>query len=1137
MKRKLIAILAVIGAGSCNPPQPVEKQMEIVSVRQTSEEVREAERNIFTSSDIETAEGLEVALWASDSLAPDPIALSIDDFGRVFLTRTNRQKNSEFDIRGYEHWMTPSISFQSVEDRRAFLRETFAPEKSKENEWFPDLNGDGSHDWHDLTVEEDEVWRLEDTDSDGVADLSTRVVKDFHEEITDVAGALLVRREDMFIGIGPDMWRLTDTDGDGIPDKKESISHGYAIHIGFGAHGMSGVIEGPDGKIYWGIGDIGAHVTDKAGKVHKYPNQGVIVRSNPDGSDFEVFAHGLRNTHEFVFDAYGNIISSDNDGDHPGESERLVHIVEGSDAGWRANWQYGKYTDPKNNSYKVWMDEKMYLPRWEGQAAYFIPPIQNYHNGPTGMVFNPGTALGSNWLNTFFLVEFVGNPTRSPIWAFTLKPDGASFVLEEEQIALKGILPTGLRFGPDGALYAADWVNGWGTKNYGRVWRIDVPDKMNDLRDLRAKTQEYMAMDYEKVPLEDLEGLLGYEDLRIRKKAQFELVNRGEEGAARLIAATGPSDNQFKRIHAIWGLGQLATMDIKYADPLLTLLSDGDKEIIAQTAKVLGDVRAEAAAGRLIDLLDTPDPRVQFFSAQALGRIGFEGAQDDLIALLDRNNDQDLYLRHAATLALARIGKTEKVLALQDSESRALRTAAVMVLRQLRDPALAVFLKDPDEYVVTEAARAIHDDCSVEAAMPALAGMLDETKSRSEALLRRIMSACQRLGDDQYLDMVLRYAQRGDVPKALKAEALAIIGTWANPSVLDRVDGRYRGEVQRDQQLVINKVKPFIPSFLSSDEPDVISATGQLLNYLDIEDYNDRLAELFRNHRNGQVRASLLSNLSELHFAEMEGLIQQGMADPDEEVRSTALGMLDKLEISADRLPEIAKPVFDRGSIREQQRLIAVLGKMPSANTESIFQDLISRWSEGQIAPEIKLDILEAIDSSGSAKLMEMTQSLHSEQTLMEQYAEALYGGDRREGWRIFNRHPTAQCTRCHSLAREGEHESTTVGPPLYNIGNLLTREQLLQAVLEPSARISPGYGVVMLTLTDGQTLTGTLMEEKDNELVIKANNPEPIRIQSSRISKRENLPSSMPPVGSFLSKREVRDLVEFLANLQDEQL
>ncbi|MBK8500726.1 MAG: HEAT repeat domain-containing protein [Saprospiraceae bacterium] len=1086
---------------------------------------------------METAEGLEVALWASDSLAPDPVALSIDDFGRVYLTRTNRQKNSEFDIRGYEHWMTSSISFQSVGDRRAFLRETFAPEKSEQNKWFPDLNEDGVHDWHDLTVEKDEVWRLEDSNKDGVADLSTRIVNDFNEEITDVAGALLVRREDMFIGIGPDMWRLTDTEGDDVPDQKESISHGYAVHIGFGAHGMSGVIEGPDGKIYWGIGDIGANITTKEGVVHKYPNQGVIVRSNPDGSDFEVFAHGLRNTHEFVFDAYGNLISSDNDGDHPGESERLVHIVEGSDAGWRANWQYGKYTDPKNNSYKVWMDEKLFVPRWEGQAAYIIPPIQNFHNGPTGMVYNPGTALGSNWLNTFFLVEFVGNPSRSPIWAFKLKPEGASFLLDEEQVALRGVLPTGIRFGPDGALYAADWVNGWGTKNYGRIWKIDVPDKMNDLRPLRQNTMEYMALDYKSQSLEKLGELLGYEDLRIRQKAQFELASRGDEGAAVLEKATMPGDNQFKRIHGIWGLGQLAASDLKHTELLVNLLDDNDPEIVSQAAKVLGDVHAEKAGPKLVLLLGSQHPRVQFFAAQALGRIKYENAQDGLIAMLDRNNDGDLYLRHAAVLALSRIGKTEKIIALKGNQSKALRTAAVLVLRQLGDPALAQFLNDEDEYIVTEVARAIHDDWSVEAAMPALAGLLDKTTSDSEALVRRILSACQRLGGESQLDMVLKYAQRSDIPKALKAEALAVIGTWAAPSVLDRVDGRRRGEVHRDPQLVVSKVKPFVSSFLLSSDADVVIATSNLLTNLKVIDYNDRLAEIFRNHQNSAVRSSLLEDLSSLDFPEMEGLIQQGLEDTDEQVRATALSMLDQISISADRLPAIAKPVLDKGTVREQQKLIGVLGKMPLEKTGPIFEDLLARWKDNQIKPEIKLDILEAIDSTGSSSLKELATSLHSETTLMDQYAEALYGGDRREGWQIFNRHPTAQCTRCHSLSSGGEHESTTVGPPLRNIGNQLTRDQLLQAIIEPSARISPGYGVVMLTLADDQVITGTLLEEKENELVIKANNPEPIRIQTSRVAKRENLPSSMPPVIHFLSKREVRDLVEFLANLKEDEM
>ncbi|MES2796245.1 MAG: heme-binding protein, partial [Bacteroidota bacterium] len=379
-------ILFVIVVISCMKSLPT----STVSVIQENQaDVASRAKETRTKTPAKLADGLEMTLWATDSLAPDPVSMDIDENGAVYLTRTNRQKNSEFDIRGYRHWMTESIGLQTVEERRAFLRKTFAPEKSKENEWLKDLNEDGSHDWKDLAVEKDEIWKLEDKSGDGIADIATKIFTDFNEEVTDVAGGLLVMGKDLFYAIAPDLWRLTDTNNDGLPDKKTSISHGYGVHIGFSGHGMSGVVPGPDGRIYWNIGDIGANITAKDGSKHENPNSGIIARSNPDGSDFEIFATGLRNTHEFVFDDYGNLISSDNDGDHPGESERLVHVVRGSDAGWRSNWQYGKYTDPKNNTYKVWMDEKLYVPRWEGQAAYIIPPIQNFHNGPTGMVYNP----------------------------------------------------------------------------------------------------------------------------------------------------------------------------------------------------------------------------------------------------------------------------------------------------------------------------------------------------------------------------------------------------------------------------------------------------------------------------------------------------------------------------------------------------------------------------------------------------------------------------------------------------------------------------------------------------------------------------------------------------------------------------
>ena len=106
----------------------------------------------------------------------------------------------------------------------------------------------------------------------------------------------------------------------------------------------------------------------------------------------------------------------------------------------------------------------------------------------------------------------------------------------------------------------------------------------------------------------------------------------------------------------------------------------------------------------------------------------------------------------------------------------------------------------------------------------------------------------------------------------------------------------------------------------------------------------------------------------------------------------------------------------------------------------------------------------------------------------MVAYADALVGGDPRAGQRVVFQHPAAQCTRCHTIG--GQAAGANVGPPLRGIGATLSREQILEALVTPSARISPGFGV-------------------------------------------EGAASAMPPMGGILTKREIRDVVEFLTQLR----
>ena len=1128
LKSKILSSMMLLGVLSLTSNAQQSKPLIIKENQKTA--VLKA-KELREKIPFKVADGLQVSLWASDSLAPDPICMSIDDLGRIYLTRSNRQKNSEFDIRGHRDWMTESISFKTVEDRRSFLRKTFSPENTLKNGWLKDLNNDGVHDWHDLTIEKDEVWRLEDKNNDGIADISTCVLNDFNSEISDVAGGLLVRKNDAFIGIAPDLWRLKDTNNDGIYDKKTSISHGYGVHIGFGGHGMSGIIEGPDGKIYWNIGDIGANLTSPDGKKSVNPNSGIIARSNPDGSDFEIFATGLRNTHEFVFDEHGNLISSDNDGDHPGESERLVHVVQGSDAGWRSNWQYGKYTDPKNNKYNVWMDEKLFKPRWEGQAAYIIPPIMNFHNGPTGMVYNPGTALGSVWKNKFFLVEFVGNPARSPIWSFGLKPKGASFELDGEQNVLTGILPTGIRFGPDGALYVADWINGWNAKDYGRVWKVDVTKETNDLEAIRLETKRLIQLDYGKLSPEMLYSLLSNMDMRIRQKAQFELVNRGGMGLPLLKKAILQRNNQLARIHGIWGIGQLARTNKLLAPTLTDLLKDKDAEIITQAAKMLGESKITSAGKELIPLLQNENPRVKFYGAEALGKIGYQDAIQPLIEMLKTNNDEDVYLRHAGVHALSKIGQIDPILALQKNQSKALRTAAVLVLRKLHNSNISIFLTDEDEYIVTEAARGINDDTSIEAALPALAETLKESRFTSEALLRRAINAALRVGGDKELDLLIAFAARTDIDDNIKAEALLALGSWVNPSLTDRVDGRYRGKIQRDALSIKAKIQPHIANFLKEKNPETQMAMAGLISDLNLTEAKADLAKIYDETNNPKVKSAILPALNSLKHPEIETYIKKGLEDKEESVRSVSVSLLNDNNVSKENLPVLANTIFSKGGIKEQQQLLMVLGKMKTDKTKVIYSDLIEKLKNKQLSPSLYLELNESIEKSGLTDLKSQLTNLEPSDNVSEEFASSLFGGDKNEGRNIFNYNSVAQCVRCHTAGNATD--GGAVGPSLKRIATILTRRQILKALVNPSARLSPGYGSVSLKLTDGQEIFGTLAKETATELTITTSDAEPLVIPVARIAKRENMPSSMPAMGSLLSKREIRDVVEYLSNLK----
>jgi putative heme-binding domain-containing protein len=138
-------------------------------------------------------------------------------------------------------------------------------------------------------------------------------------------------------------------------------------------------------------------------------------------------------------------------------------------------------------------------------------------------------------------------------------------------------------------------------------------------------------------------------------------------------------------------------------------------------------------------------------------------------------------------------------------------------------------------------------------------------------------------------------------------------------------------------------------------------------------------------------------------------------------------------------------------------------------------------------------------------------------------------GGNPEKGGQIFWTNSSAQCVRCHAVWDYGGN----VGPRLNGVADRLTRNQLLEALIEPSARIAPGYGIVSLELKDQRKINGILQWETADQYAVKVADRPDTLINRKDVVNRVNSPSSMPPMHFLLTRKEIRDVVAYLATLK----
>lgn len=949
------------------------------------------------------------------------------------------------------------------------------------------------------------ILRLEDVDGDGRFDRRTI----FAEGLMIPQGTMWLAGS-LYVAAPPSIWRLTDIDGDGVADEREEWFKGQAT--GGCANDVRGPYLGPDGWVYWckGTSVITEATYERPGKAPFVSKAQHVFRSLPDGSQFEpLVTGGMDNPVEVAFTAGGEPLFTTTQFQNPGmpRTDGLFHAVYG-----------GVY--PKDLA-------AVHEHVWTGPT---LLPVLTFWgaSAPAGVVRYQGVAFGPAFQDNVFVAHF----NFHKVTRHVLTTAGATFTAHDEDLLASADVdfhPTDVLEDADGSLLVIE-TGGWyrfccpssslfKPNVLGAIYRIRLTGAAQ-IEDPRGRNLPWDAMSSEQAA-----AYLADPRPAVRWRAVQVLAHQGAQAVPAIAKVIRSSRSAQGRLHAVWAATRISHAEARAA--VRMALEDSDENVRQAALHSVSRWRDLLAVPQLLRLLDGASASNRRAAAEALGRIGCKDAVPALLRALEQPADR--MLEHSLVFALIEIADREGTAAGLQSPSPHTRRAALVALDQMAAGALErqhVFaaMRDADA-PLRDAAWWVADRHTEWG--PELVGLFAEQLTDGHLPPEERDALATRLGRFARVPEVRDWLATQLGQPSLPAEARRTVLRAMARSTLPDTPHVWVREIiellQTAQGALLDEALATVRTWRVS-EPESTTLAAALIHLAEKPqvDASQRLRAL----------AAVPGGLAEVRPDLLDFLLSQLQPEQPVEARTQAADVLAQSSLSVQQLRRLAPALATAGPL-ELGRLLDAFEKTsdPEVGAELVAalsasvgrsslraEPLRARLARFGPALQQQVDallaLLEAETAAQRSKLDELLASLRE------------LPGDVRRGHAVFHS-SRAACSACHAIAYVGGR----VGPALTQIGQLRSERDLLESIIFPSATLVQGYEGVVVATSDGRVVTGIVVRDAPDLLVLATGPNQEVAIAREQIEEMQKSQVSVMPSGleQQLTRQDLADLLAFL--------